>query len=168
MDSFATRHVFPSWSIEMPPSMEETYVHEGQGYWHAYSADRSISLTSMSLTDGEEHVPAVEIVAKLPLDFGEPFAELPPGLHGWAVTNLADPDARASRLLSGIVAVDGHVLIATITCDDEAWTRRVWLSIRNHPVDEVATAVRRAIDRLRDPSRPLPATADHEQQFGRG
>lgn len=152
----------------MPVSMEETFVHEGQGYWHAYSYDRSISLTSMSLTDGEDRVPAAEIVAKLPLNFGVPFAELPPGLDGWAVTDRADPDARASKLLSGIVAVDGHVLIATITCDDEAWTRRVWLSIRNHPVDEDRENVRRAFDRLRRPSHHFPTTVPRGRRRGRG
>jgi hypothetical protein len=151
-DQFVTRQVFPTWSIEVPLSMAETFVNEGLGYWHAYAFDRSISLTSIVVKDGYRPVPAQEIVSRLPREDGTPFEEMPPGLIGWGCTDDADETARAGRLLSGVVAVDGHVLLATITCDDESWSRRVWLSIRNQPVSPVSAALARARQRLRAPA----------------
>jgi hypothetical protein len=151
-DTFVTRKVFPSWSIVKPLAMEETFVHEGEGYWHAYKRDRSISLTSMTVFDGPRPVPAVELVRVFRPDYGTPLDSLPPGLQGWAITDAAGETARASRLLSGIVAVDGRVLIATITCDDEAWSRRIWLSIRNHPVSAESAALDRVRQRLGAPA----------------
>jgi hypothetical protein len=79
---------------------------------------------------------------------GEAIDVLPPGLAGWGVFGEADAEARASRRLSGLLVTDGRVLIATITCDDDAWTRKVWLSIgREHPRTAVAHHVMRADER---------------------
>jgi len=44
------RRVFPHWSIAIPAGMDETTVESG-GYWNASDERRSISLTSLILTD---------------------------------------------------------------------------------------------------------------------
>jgi hypothetical protein len=126
-----TRRVFETWSIDTPASLEETFIAE-DGYWHAYGPDRSISLTSIVLTDGDRPVPAGEIVKVLPRPKGTPVSELPDGLPGWAVLGKAPPSARASRILQGMLASRGRVLLATITADDPAWAKTIWLSIRCH------------------------------------
>ena len=123
------RRVYPSWSIELPRSFRETFVTEG-GYWHAYDLDHSVSLTSMELTDRGRPVPARSVVRRMRPPKGDAIDVLPPGLLGWGVFGDADADARASRRLSGMLAIDGRVLITTITSDDLAWLRTVWLSIR--------------------------------------
>jgi hypothetical protein len=38
--------------------------------------------------------------------------------------------AHASRAITGIIAVDGTALVATITSDDLSWAAIVWLSLR--------------------------------------
>lgn len=125
------RRVFPSWSIEIPSSFRETFIEDG-GYWHAYDEDRSISLTSLQVSDRRQSVPALAVLRRMPPSEGEPVDALPSGLLGWAVTADADPSARASRYLSGMLATDGHVLLATITSDDDAWRLATWLSIQRH------------------------------------
>ncbi len=125
------RRVFPSWSIEIPSSFAEAFVAEG-GYWHAYDEHRSISLTSLQVSDGRRSVPPVAVLRRMPPSEGARVNALPSGLLGWAVTVDAGPTARASRSLSGMLATDGHVLLATITSDDEAWRLATWLSIQRH------------------------------------
>ncbi|WP_310526626.1 hypothetical protein, partial [Nocardioides sp.] len=66
-----------------------------------------------------------------PLD-GSPVDEVPAGLLGRATTCVAPQPAMASRLLSGLLATDGRLLLVTVTSDDLEWARRVWLSIRSH------------------------------------
>jgi hypothetical protein len=131
MPTTIRRRVFPSWSIEIPSSFTEAFVEEG-GYWHAYDEDRSISLTSLKVSDRRQSVPALAVLRRMPPSDGEPVDALPSGLLGWAVTMDAGPTARASRYLSGMLATDGHVLLATITSDDDAWRLATWLSIRGH------------------------------------
>lgn len=129
------RRVFTAWWIRVPRSFSETFVHE-DGYWHSYDEHRSISLTSFVLDDGEGPVPAEEIfrVATQALR-GTPVNELPPGLLGRAVTARAPRSSRASKLLSGVAAADGNLLLATVTSDDLEWARKVWVSIRHRPPD---------------------------------
>jgi hypothetical protein len=123
------RQVFRHWSITIPASFEETFVHE-DGYWHAWDDGRSVSLTSMAITDRRKRpVPARLILEQFPAEPGNRVA-LPTDLNGWAVDRAADRPARASRAISGLIAVDGGVLIATVTADDVAWSTGVWLSIR--------------------------------------
>ncbi len=55
--------------------------------------------------------------------------ELPPGISGRAAV-IAVEHQRASQALSGLLAAPGRTLIATITSDDLAWARQMWLSIR--------------------------------------
>jgi len=55
---------------------------------------------------------------------------MPEGLNGWAVIVAQEQPARASQAILGIVAVDGDLLIATVTADDLAWATDVWRSIR--------------------------------------
>ena len=118
----------------MPESFLETFVTEGAGYWHAYDARRSISLTSVILTENGRPVRARRIARETRhLASGDPVRANPGDRPGWAFRAQADPEARASRLLSGGVAVDGNILIATITADDDAWALATWLSIRSHP-----------------------------------
>lgn len=128
------RRVFPSWSLSVSPSFDERHVDDGNGYWHAWDDDRSVSLTSMWIND--EHgqpVPAAELARTMqPLVEGDPVSELPHGLVGWAIAAPAPQPARASRMLQGVLAVNGRVLLVTITGDDPAWAREVWLSIRHH------------------------------------
>lgn len=126
--------MFPSWSIEVPAGFSETYIAEDD-YWHAWDEHRSISMSSIVLTERGAPVSAARIVRRLsPLD-GSPIDALPPGVEGRA-TVCDSPDgveARASRYLSGMLATDGRVLAVTITSDDLEWAKRMWLSIRAHP-----------------------------------
>lgn len=143
------RRPFPSWSIELPRAFRETFVAEGAGYWHAYDATRSVSLTSMEVSERNGRpVSAGSILRRMRPPRGAAIDVLPPGLAGWGVFGAADADARASRRLSGLLVTDGIVLITTITCDDDAWTRRVWLSIcREHPRTTVAHQLMRPDER---------------------
>jgi hypothetical protein len=141
----ASRRPFPAWSIAIPASFDETFIEE-DAYWHAYDDDHSVSLTSMLLIDQDgRHVETELILAQLlPLD-GTPVDVLPAELRGWAVERDAPEDARASRMLQGLLAVDGRALIVTITSDDLAWARQVWLTIQHHPDpewDETETPIR--------------------------
>lgn len=128
----AVRRAFAAWSIELPVTFAETYVDE-DSYWYAWDDTRSVALTSLVLTHKRRPVPAATIVRELPRLGGTPFLEMPGGLAGRAMTGAAIPPARASRVLSGLLAMDGRVLIVTITSDDPGWARGVWLSIRGHP-----------------------------------
>lgn len=128
------RQVFETWSIEMPVAFDETFVEEGQGYWHAFGDDRSISLSSMVIDSTDGPVRAESIVGVLPAIEGNALAALPPGVLGFAAWCDAIQPARAKRCLSGTLAVDGRLLVVTITSDDEEWVRRTWLSIRHNPV----------------------------------
>lgn len=127
------RRVFETWSIEMPGTFAETFVHE-DGYWHAYDTHRSISLTSLTLIDDHGPVSADEIWRQMRamLD-GEAVEEMPPRVVGCAITADAPQSSRASRLLSGMLAAKGRLLIVTVTSDDLDWARRIWVSIRRHP-----------------------------------
>jgi hypothetical protein len=130
-EATTVRQVFPSWSITIPATFTEDFV-ESDGYWHARDADRSVSLSSVVITERDRPVRAEAILRQMPpLLEGEAVAELPPGLLGWAVVADAPASAVASRMLSGILVVDGRALIATITSDDLHWARETWLSIRN-------------------------------------
>ena len=124
------KRVFPSWSIEIPPSFAEAFVSEG-GYWHSFGEDRSVSLTSLEVTDRGRPVPARSILRQMTPSEGNPVDVLPKGLVGWAVNADAGPSARASRCLTGMLATDGHVLLATITSDDADWALSIWRSIRS-------------------------------------
>jgi hypothetical protein len=126
------RRVFAqAWSIEIPASFAETFVHE-DGYWHAYHSRRSVSMTSFAVSDERGPANAEALAQQIPWDDGEPVPELPDGLPGKAMIANAPRGARASRILSGVLAVDGRLLIVTITADDLAWARATWLSIRCH------------------------------------
>ena len=127
------RQVFETWSIELPADFDETF-DDDDAYWHAYDAGRSISLTSLVVAGEDGPVRAESMLAVFPAAEGEQVEALPPGLIGWAVMAEAIQPARAHRCLQGVLAVDGRILLATITSDDEGWTRRTWLSIRRHPV----------------------------------
>jgi hypothetical protein len=126
------RHVFAAWSIEVPESFAETFVEE-DSYWHAWDDHRSVSLTSVVLTDKGKPVRAERIARQIPPMDGLPVDEVPPGLIGVAASGAAAQPARASRALAGMLAAEGRLLIVTITCDDLQWARRVWRSIRTHP-----------------------------------
>jgi len=131
------RRVFPTWSIEIPDHFQETFIFEGAGYWHAYDPIRSVSMSSVLLTDRGRPVSAARIVRQVRgiAPPGELVSERPTDDPGWAVIAVADPGARASRLLSGAVAIDGCILLVTITADDLEWLRSTWMSIRVHPRD---------------------------------
>ena len=124
-----TRRVFPLWSIRIPVSFQEAFVH-GDDYWHAWDADRSVSLTSMLVTDRGRPVRARTLLRAFPPLTGDPLAT-PAGLVGWAVAAPAVQPARASHAISGVIATDGRLLLATITGDDQGWTTSTWLSIRH-------------------------------------
>ncbi len=123
------RQVFARWSITIPAGFDETFVHE-DNYWHAWCHDRSVSLTSVLVVDQDgEPVPADNLLEQFPAEPGRRIAP-PPGLDGWAMEIAQVHPARAARAISGIVAVDGGLLLATVTADDLAWATRVWRSIR--------------------------------------
>ena len=139
------RLVFETWSIAIPLHFAEEFVEDGS-YWHAWDDCRSVSLTSLVLTEGGRPVPADQIVQHLQPDVGTPVEELPDGLVGWGVTGAAIQPARASRTLSGILVTAGRVLIVTITSDDLDWAREIWLSIGS---PESWQAIPRATTRAR-------------------
>jgi len=144
MDTSAVRRVFPAWSISVPTSFAETFVAK-DGYWHAYDAHRSVSLTSVQVSDHRGPVPARMILDRFgPILEGTAIPELPPGTAGWAVQAEAIKPARASRTLSGVLVADGRVLVVTITSDDLPWARGIWSSIRYHATEPA------------EPVRPLP------------
>jgi hypothetical protein len=123
--------VFPTWSVEIPAGFAETFVRPDR-YWHAFGDDRSVSLTSLVVRDDDGPIEADRILREIPPLEGEAIADCPPRLYGRAALASADQRARASRLLSGMLAIEGRLLLATITSDDVAWARRVWMSIRAH------------------------------------
>ena len=127
----AVRRVFANWSIEIPASFVETFVLE-DGYWHAYDEDRSVSLTSIVVTDRDRLVSSAELLENMPGLDGSPLEEVPPTLSGRAVTGAASWPALATSILQGVLAAEGRMLLVTITGDDLDWARGVWLSIRNH------------------------------------
>lgn len=129
--SSLTRRVFSAWSIDIPAAMEETFVGE-DSYWHAWDRHRSVSLTSVVMTDLGQPVPAVAIARRFPALDGEPVAELPPGLLGRAAIIDTEQPAKASKALTGLLAVYGRALVVTITSDDLSWARQTWRSIRTH------------------------------------
>ncbi len=126
------RQVFRRWAITIPAAFDETFLAE-DGYWHAWDERRSVSLTSMAISDRRgRRVSRAEIlegiVNLIPFDGHDPVP-MPPGFEGWAVTITPGQPARASRAITGIIAVDGTAPIATITSDDLAWATIIWLSI---------------------------------------
>src|SRR2546422_6641124 len=127
------RRVFRAWSIEIPASFAETFV-ASESYWHAYGECRSISLTSIVITEKGRPVSAELIVRQLPATDGIPLEAVPANLAGWAQFIATEPPAKAAGALSGMLATDGRVLLATITSDDRDWARHVWRSIRRHDV----------------------------------
>src|SRR5213083_1212314 len=80
-----TRQVFEAWSVEIPATFAETFVVE-DSYWHAYHDERSVSLTSILVSDADGPVSADRIVRQLPRLEGTALDELPPGLVGLAAT----------------------------------------------------------------------------------
>jgi len=144
--SSLTRRVFSAWSIDIPATMEEAFVGE-DSCWHAWDRDRSVSLTSVVMTDQDTPVPAVAIARHFPELDGDPVTELPPGLIGRAAIVDADQPAKASKALTGLLAVYGRALVVTITSDDLAWARQTWRSIRTHiaPIEAPPDAPRAAL-----------------------
>ena len=117
----------------MPTQFDETFGDE-DAYWHAYDDDRSISLTNLVVEGEAGPVRAESMLAVFLATNGHSCEALPPALLGWAVIGDAIQPARARRCLSGVLAVDGRILLVTITSDDADWSRMIWLSIRHHPV----------------------------------
>jgi hypothetical protein len=130
-----TQRVFAAWSVAIPASFSQAFLDE-DGYWHAWDAHRSVSLTSIALTREGEPATAEMIARELPQLDVTPVDRLPPDLLGGAVEADAPQAAIASRILSGMLVADGRMLIVTITSDDLEWARRTWLSIRCHPIDQ--------------------------------
>ena len=123
------RRVFPHWSITVPAAFEETFVHE-DGYWHGWDNRGSVSLTSLVIADRQGRpVTSRRILERFPAAPGSRVA-MPTGLNGWAVDVAAEQPARGSRAISGLIVVDGGVLITTVTAEDLAWATGVWRSIR--------------------------------------
>ena len=126
------RQVFPHWSITIPAALAETFVEE-DGYWHAWDARRSVSLTSLLITDRRGRpVTSRRILKRFRAEPGDRVT-MPPDLDGWAVVSTQEEPARASRAISGLIAMHGRVLIATMTAEDLAWAAGVWQSIRGDP-----------------------------------
>jgi hypothetical protein len=137
------RRLFTAWSIEIPASFAETMV-DGDAYWHAYDDRRSVSLTSVVLTGRGRPVAVDEIAKRIPALDGSPIAELPPGLVGRAAVIRTTQPAPASQALSGALVAEGRILLVTVTADDLAWARRVWMSIRAHAAPMPSRRDRRA------------------------
>lgn len=141
------RRVFLHWSIRVPTTFEETFVAE-DGYWHAWDEHRSVSLTSMAITDRRGRpAPAAVLLRDHPSLPGTPVDVMPPGLTGIAAFGPIPQPARASSALSGLIPVEGRLLLVTITTDDVAWALETWQSIRHHPVPGSPPAIRPRADR---------------------
>ncbi len=80
IERLVVKRPFEAWSIAVPSTFAEAFV-EGGSYWHAYDAPRSVSLTSVLLTEDHGPVPTQSILAPLgdaaPPDL-TPLADLPP------------------------------------------------------------------------------------------
>jgi hypothetical protein len=131
------RRVFKHWSIAIPAGMGETFV-EDEGYCHAWDERRSISLTSVVVSDGHGR----PIQADRILEKGRPIkgevVPTPNELAGWT-TSIETPESeQAGSALSGILVVDGRVLVITVTCDDPEWARTTWRSIRHHETGDLS------------------------------
>ena len=137
------RRVFEAWSIDVPASFAETFV-AADSYWHAYDEHRSVSLTSLVVTDHGRPVSAERIARQIPSLDGSPLDVLPIGLIGCAASVATAHPARASRALSGLLATEGRLLLVTITGDNPEWARRIWLSIRGHAAPFAPRRERRA------------------------
>jgi hypothetical protein len=144
--------VFPSWSVTVPRSLTVTDPEcaEDEGYWHARDAHRSVSLTSLLVVDASnaEPIPASMIIGNVAarvLPRGRRIQDVPAGLPSRAVYAKVAGSQVAAHALQGLVAAEGVALVATITSDDEAWCRKVWMSIRHTP--EVAARMD-AVDRF--------------------
>jgi hypothetical protein len=134
-ETLTVRRVFETWWVPVPDGFAERWIADGN-YWHAWDERRSISVSSTVLTDRETGRPVMaEEIARTfaTLLRGEPIDDVPPGLRGRATIITTDGDAPAARALTGCLAADGRILIATITSDDLAWARRIWCSIAYRP-----------------------------------
>lgn len=132
LEPTVVRRVFPSWSVTIPSTLQETFVEE-DAYWHAWDLRRSVSLTSVLVADRRgRSIPARKILKQFPAERG-PRIGTPPGLAGWAVVIAQPPPARAPRAISGVVVRDGGILLGTVTADDLEWAESIWKSIRLHP-----------------------------------
>jgi hypothetical protein len=132
-EPMVVRQVFPRWAMTIPVDFDETFRAE-DGYWHAWDERRSVSLTSVAISDRHgRRVSAARILKRIvnliPVE-GSDRLPMPAGLDGWAVIITPEPPARASRAITGIIAVEGTALLATITSDDLSWATIVWMSIR--------------------------------------
>jgi len=127
------RQVFAHWSVQIPMSLKAQFVPDAQ-YWHARDEHRSVSLTSMVITEHGRPASQKRILRQIQLPMeGTPVA-LPAGLEGWGREVVAEPCAIATRAVTGIIAAKGRVLIVTVTSDDVLWATSVWLSIRHNAV----------------------------------
>jgi hypothetical protein len=144
--------MFSAWSIDLPASFEETFVGE-DSYWHAWDQNRSVSMTSVVMTDQGQPVAAALIAKQFPMFDGEPVSHLPAGVLGCAAIVEAEQPAKAAKALTGLLAAYGRALVVTITSDDLDWARRVFRSIRTYaaPIEEPRPnrAARRAAGRHR-------------------
>lgn len=127
--------LFEHWSISVPSDMEFETAEDG-AYQHARQGRRSVSCTSVNLTEHDDTpVPAAAILAQIAdrgLPKGRKVAAGPRGVMSRAVIREVEPPAVASMALQGIAAADGWLLLVTITADDPAWCRQVWTSIHHH------------------------------------
>jgi hypothetical protein len=132
-EPMVVRQVFPRWAITIPAEFDETFLAEA-GYWHAWDERRSVSLTSLAISDRHGRRVSANLilkhVANLILIEGDECLAMPAGLIGRAVITTREQPARASRAITGIIAIEGTALLATITSDDLSWATIVWLSIR--------------------------------------
>jgi len=127
------RRAFEAWSILVPIVFQETFIEDDR-YWHAWTEQASISLTSIVMTERRRAVAAEALIGALsPIIEGPLIDDLPPGLIGCAAIGPSPQPARAATGLSGLLAVDGRLLLTTITSDDVSWLRETWLSIQAHP-----------------------------------
>jgi hypothetical protein len=142
------RQVFPTWSVRIPLGLSESFDTEG-AYWNAADSRRSVSLTSIVLTDRRGRVvPARKVLRACPPMAGKRVGP-PPDLAGWGVIIEDVESPIGSKAISGIIVADGRVLIATVTSDDLDWAASVWDSIRYDDPDSPLPDRRTADERLR-------------------
>ena len=84
VDRSNRRRVFEAWSVEIPVAFAESFVDDS--YWHSFDDDRSVSMSSILLSDPNGPVSADRILSELPSLEGQAIDELPAGLVGRAAT----------------------------------------------------------------------------------
>jgi hypothetical protein len=129
------KYVTEGWSITVPGDFADTFEGDGSTLL-LFDATRSVRVTTFTATrDDGSPVPAAKLIASEHASDRTPI-EIPLANGVLSKASIGDSatDGEAHRLLSGCAAVDGRLVIATIThpdASDDAWARAVFATLTN-------------------------------------